>query len=158
MYVGNATATPYAGNPAGQASARAAEANTQQLSMEELKRVAELKATDAKVRAHEMAHVAAGQGVVTSGPTYTYAYGPDGRAYAVGGEVGVDTSPENNPQANIDKGRRIQAAALAPAEPSGQDLRVAAAGRALQAEGVRELARLQREAVASETPRLSVWA
>lgn len=158
MNVGNATATPYAGNPAGQASARAAEANTQQLSVEELKRVAELKATDAKVRAHEMAHVAAGQGVVTSGPTYTYAYGPDGRAYAVGGEVGVDTSPENNPQANIDKGRRIQAAALAPAEPSGQDLRVAAAGRALQAEGVRELARLQREAVASETPRLSVWA
>ncbi len=158
MNVGNATATPYAGSPAGQARARAAEANTQQLSVEELKRVAELKATDAKVRAHEMAHVAAGQGVVTSGPTYTYAYGPDGRAYAVGGEVGVDTSPENNPQANIDKGRRIQAAALAPAEPSGQDLRVAAAGRALQAEGVRELARLQREAVASETPRLSVWA
>ncbi|MFC7408541.1 putative metalloprotease CJM1_0395 family protein [Hydrogenophaga atypica] len=158
MNIGNATATPYPGNTAGQAQARAAQAGTQQLTEAELKRVAELKATDAKVRAHEMAHMAAGQGVVTSGPSYTYAYGPDGRAYAVGGEVGVDTAPEQSPQANIDKGRRIQAAALAPAEPSGQDLRVAAAGRALQAEGVRELARLQRDAVTSETPRLSVWA
>ncbi len=158
MNVGNATATPYPGSTAGLARARAAEADTQQLSEAELKRVAELKATDAKVRAHEMAHMAAGQGVVTSGPSYTLTYGPDGRAYAVAGEVGVDTSAEQDPQANIAKGRRIQAAALAPAEPSGQDLRVAAAGRALQAEGQRELARLQREAVASETPRLSAWA
>lgn len=158
MNVGNATATPYPGHTTGQARARAAEADTQQLSEAELKRVAELKATDAKVRAHEMAHMAAGQGVVTSGPSYTLTYGPDGRAYAVAGEVGVDTSAEQDPQANIAKGRRIQAAALAPAEPSGQDLRVAAAGRALQAEGQRELARLQREAVASETPRLSAWA
>lgn len=158
MNVGPVSATPASGGPPGQARARAAEANPQQLSAAELKRVSELKATDAKVRAHEQAHVAAGQGIVTSGPSYTLTYGPDGRAYAVAGKVGVDTSPEQDPQANIDKGRRIQAAALAPAEPSGQDLRVAAAGRALQAEGVRELARLQREAVASETPRLSVWA
>ena len=112
-FQGFAALTAWFAFTAGQARARAAEANTQQLSVEELKRVAELKATDAKVRAHEMAHMAAGQGVVTSGPSYTYAYGPDGRAYAVGGEVGVDTSPESNPQANIDKGRRIQAAALA---------------------------------------------
>ena len=44
--------------------------------------------------------------------------------------------------------RRIQAAALAPAEPSGQDFRVAAQGRALEAEGRKALAREQREAAA----------
>lgn len=162
MNIGSATttATPFSGGPRTQEGAakantppgpdraRAAEARTQQLSTEELQRVTQLKAIDAKVRAHEMAHVAAGFGVVTGGPTYNMAYGPDGRAYAVGGSVGVDTSAEKDPQANIEKGRRIQAAAMAPAEPSGQDFRVAAQGRALEAEGRKALAREQSEAAA----------
>lgn len=151
-----ASATP------GQDRARAADSRRLPLSTEELQRVTQLKAIDAKVRAHEMAHVAAGFGVVSGGPTYHMAYGPDGRAYAVGGSVAVDTSAEKDPQANIEKGRRIQAAAMAPAEPSGQDFRVAALGRALEAEGRQALAREQRETaagpVANTLPRLSVWA
>ena len=67
--------------------------------------------------------------------------GPDGKQYAVAGEVGVDTSAEAKPQANIDKGQRIQAAALAPADPSPQDHRVAAAGAQLEARGRQELNR-----------------
>ncbi|WP_342129565.1 putative metalloprotease CJM1_0395 family protein [Hydrogenophaga sp. OTU3427] len=188
MAIGSVTPTPYTrppgatgAAPAGQARAQARDQGTQRLTEAELRRVSELKAIDAKVRAHEAAHMAAGFGIVTGGPSYSTVYGPDGRAYAVGGEVGVDTSTEKDPQANIDKGRRIQAAAMAPAEPSGQDFRVAAQGRALEAQGRQALAREQSEAAAallearqaergnpwrapqapavtSDIPRLSVWA
>lgn len=116
------------------------------LTPEQQQRVRELQATEQKVRAHEAAHMAAGSGVVTGGPRYSYTYGPDGRAYAVAGEVSLDMSRERDPQATLEKAQRIQAAALAPADPSPQDLRVAARGRALQAEAQQELAQQQREA------------
>src|SRR5512147_909818 len=92
-----------------------------ELNPAEQRQVTRLKEIDQNVRAHEAAHMRAGHGVVTSGASYTYTYGPDGKAYAVGGEVGVDTSAEAKPQANIDKGQRIVAAALAPSDPSPQD-------------------------------------
>jgi hypothetical protein len=50
--------------------------------------------------------------------------GPDGKQYAVGGEVPIDLSPvSGNPQATVQKAETIQRAALAPADPSGPDLR-----------------------------------
>lgn len=89
--------------------------------------IAELAARDREVRAHEQAHVAAGGELITSGPSYTYQTGPDRRRYAVGGEVGIDTSPvRGDPEATVAKAARIVAAALAPAQPSPQDYRVAA--------------------------------
>lgn len=88
--------------------------------------VSELQARDRDVRAHEAAHVAAGGSLVVSGPSYTYQNGPDGRAYAIGGEVQLDVSPvANNPQATLEKSEQIRRAALAPADPSQQDMRVA---------------------------------
>ncbi len=101
--------------------------------------VAKLKQTDQKVRTHEAAHLAAGNGVVTSGARYEYAVGPDGKRYAIGGEVSIDTGKEEEPRANIDKGERIQRAALAPAEPSSQDYRVAAVGAQMVSDGYRDL-------------------
>ena len=98
-----------------------------------------LKQVDRQVRDHEAAHLHAGAGVVTSGANFSYTYGPDGKQYAVAGEVGIDTSRETRPRDNIDKGRRIQAAALAPADPSSQDYRVAAIGGQLVTEGQRAL-------------------
>lgn len=96
--------------------------------------LAELSARDREVRAHEQAHVAAGGALITSGPSYTYQTGPDRRRYAVGGEVGIDTSPvRGDPEATLDKAARIVAAALAPAQPSAQDYRVA--GQAQQMAG-----------------------
>lgn len=115
-----------------------------ELSAADQRRVAELARIDAEVRAHEQAHISAGRGVVTSGPTYTYTYGPDGKQYAVGGEVGIDTSPEQKPEANIDKGQRIQDAALAPTQPSPQDYQVAAVGSQLEAQGRQDLSLAQR--------------
>lgn len=128
-----------------------------QLTTAEQREVAVLQAIDSAVRAHEQAHIAAGRGVVTSGPNYTYTYGPDGKSYATGGEVGIDTSAEKKPEANIDKGARIQAAALAPKDPSPQDYRVASIGSQLEARGRADLARERIEATspaaAAETTR-----
>lgn len=91
-----------------------------------------LKARDTEVRQHEAAHQAAGGGY-TGVASFTYARGPDGARYAIGGEVSVDSSPiPGKPEATIAKMRIIQQAALAPAEPSAQDQRVAAkAARAI---------------------------
>jgi hypothetical protein len=73
-----------------------------------------------------MAHVAAGGRYITSGANFSYKRGPDGQRYAVAGEVGIDTSPiPGDPEATLRKMRQVKAAALAPANPSSQDLRVA---------------------------------
>jgi len=97
------------------------------LTPEQQAEVQEMKARDREVRAHEQAHMAAGGQYVTHGATYSYEQGPDGQRYATGGEVGIDTSAESgDPEATIRKMQTVRAAALAPAEPSGQDLKVAA--------------------------------
>lgn len=96
-----------------------------ELSDEERQKVDELKARDTEVRAHEQAHAAVG-GKYAGAPSYEYETGPDGKRYAVGGEVSIDVSEEKEPQDTIDKMQVVRAAALAPAEPSAQDLKVAA--------------------------------
>lgn len=68
----------------------------------------------------------AGAGLVTSGASFTYQKGPDGVNYVIGGEVSISTSPGRTPDETIQRARQIRAAALAPADPSGQDRAVAA--------------------------------
>jgi hypothetical protein len=128
------------------------------LTIAEQRQVAELQQIDRNVRAHEQAHISAGRGVVTSAANFSYTYGPDGRRYAVGGEVGVDTSAEKKPEANIDKGMRIQAAALAPKDPSSQDYQVASVGKRLEAQGRNDLAqqKIEEQAAAANPERLRV--
>lgn len=123
------------------------------LTPEQQQQVAELQQIDRTVRAHEQAHLSAGHGVITSAANFSYTYGPDGKRYAVGGEVGIDTSAEKKPEANIDKGIRIQAAALAPKDPSPQDYRVASIGGQLEAQGRSDLSRQQAEERALEAER-----
>lgn len=102
--------------------------------------LAGLKARDQQVRAHEAAHLAAAGGLARGGASYTYQRGPDGVAYAVGGEVSIDTGPvPGNPAATQAKAQQIQAAAMAPADPSAQDRSVAAAASAMAARAQREL-------------------
>lgn len=115
-------------------------ANGEPISDEDLRVVEQLKQRDVEVRAHEQAHVAAGGGHVTSGPSYSYQTGPDGKRYAIGGEVGIDTSMKSgDPEGNLAKAHAIIRAAMAPAEPSGQDFRVAASARAMQARAQQEI-------------------
>ncbi|MCW8906438.1 MAG: putative metalloprotease CJM1_0395 family protein [Sedimenticola sp.] len=86
-----------------------------------------LQSLDRAVRAHEQAHLAVAGHYATSGANLQYRKGPDGRQYAVAGEVSIDTSPvSGDPEATIRKAEVIRRAALAPSNPSGQDRRVAA--------------------------------
>lgn len=127
-----------------------AKGTTITLSPEAQAQVAKLKARDLEVRQHEAAHMAVAGGLVTSGPSYTYQKGPDGVNYAIGGEVGIDTSAGRTPQETIERAQRIQAAALAPAEPSGPDLAVAAQAQQLETQARSELA-LQRATQLKQT-------
>jgi len=96
--------------------------------------IRQLQARDMVVRSHEAAHIAAGGGTITSGASYSYQRGPDGRDYAIGGEVGIDASPvPNDPRATVAKMATVRAAALAPAQPSAQDLSVAASASLAEA-------------------------
>lgn len=111
-----------------------------QLTEEEKQQVEELKARDMEVKAHEQAHIATGGSYVRGGASYDYQTGPDGKKYAVGGEVSIDTSPvQGDPQATINKAQVVIKAALAPAEPSGQDKAVAAQARQMMANARKEL-------------------
>ncbi|WP_395338720.1 putative metalloprotease CJM1_0395 family protein [Ningiella sp. W23] len=89
------------------------------------KKIQELKDRDREVRLHEQAHAAVG-GQYAGAPSYDFETGPDGKQYAVGGEVSIDVSEANKPEDTIDKMQVVRAAALAPAEPSPQDFKVAA--------------------------------
>ncbi len=117
------TATDESQSPAGQ-----------KLTEQEQAQVDELKERDREVRRHEAAHKGAAGGFAKGGPTYSYQQGPDGKRYAVGGEVQIDTSSvPGDPAATIRKMQTIQRAAAAPADPSSQDRAVAAqAARAEQ--------------------------
>lgn len=141
------------GTTAQQASAPArkstrAESGQQQYSAEDQAKIDKLKARDLQVRQHEQAHLAVAGGLATSGASYTYQRGPNGVNYAVGGEVNIDTSPGRTPEETIDKARQIQAAALAPADPSGPDRSVAANAAQMAQKAQAEISAKQQQQVA----------
>lgn len=115
-----------------------------QLSKEEKKQVEELTSRDREVRTHEEAHRAAAGALFRGGPHYDYQTGPDGRRYAVGGRVQIDTSPGKTPEETIKKAQQVQRSALAPAEPSSTDRSVAAKAAKMEADARAEMARAQR--------------
>lgn len=110
----------------------------------EQREVDELKSRDREVRAHEQAHAAVG-GQYAGSPSYEFETGPDGQQYAVGGEVSIDISKESDPSDTLDKMQQVRAAALAPAEPSPQDFRVASEANRIAGEARSELAQQQFE-------------
>ncbi|WP_249975285.1 putative metalloprotease CJM1_0395 family protein [Vreelandella olivaria] len=115
------------------------------LTPEEIQQLEQLKQTDRAVRQHEMAHQTAG-GPYTGGVSYEYEVGPDGKRYAVAGEVPIDYGPiPGDPHATIEKMQTVIAAALAPADPSPKDLQVAAQARQYLLEAKLEAAREQSE-------------
>lgn len=113
-----------------------------ELSEEERAVVEKLKSRDSAVRAHEMAHVAAAGGLAGA-PVYSYQTGPDGRRYAIGGSVSIDTSPERSPEDTIAKAQRIRSAALAPADPSAADRAVASRASRMESQARQAMAREQ---------------
>lgn len=113
-----------------------------ELTDEEKREVDELKKRDAEVRRHEQAHKAAAGQYARGGPTFEYETGPDGKQYAVGGEVSIDTSAvPNDPEATVRKMQTVRRAASAPAEPSAKDRQVASKAAQTEAKARAELAR-----------------
>ncbi|MHA6495084.1 putative metalloprotease CJM1_0395 family protein [Pseudomonas borbori] len=135
------------GEPAAQADkGKEAASNPQAQRLEQLE-VAKLVRLDQEVRTHEQAHAAVG-GRYAGAPSYTYATGPDGKRYAVGGEVSIDSGAiPGNPEATLRKMEVVLRAALAPAEPSAQDLQVAAQAQAQMVQSRADLAAQQRTEV-----------
>jgi hypothetical protein len=103
------------------------------LTPEDKQVVSRLSARDTAVRAHEAAHQAAASGL-GGAASFTYQAGPDGRNYAVGGEVPVSLRPGRTPEETIANAQTVRSAALAPADPSAQDLAVAAQATQMEAE------------------------
>lgn len=93
--------------------------------------IMKLQARDSEVRAHESAHMAAGSGIAGDA-SFTYQKGPDGREYAIGGEVPIDMSTGSNPKETQAKMQKVRAAALAPATPSPQDIKIASTASMLE--------------------------
>jgi len=130
------------------------------LTPEEEQQVRELKKRDQEVRRHEQAHARAA-GPYGGQPQYQYTRGPDGKQYAVSGEVKIDTGEENSPEATVRKMEIVIRAALAPADPSGQDRQVASEAKQKKAEAQAEIraekqeerrAALERQQEASQDP------
>ncbi len=102
--------------------------------------IAKFEARNSEVLAHEASHMAAAGAYARGGASYTYQMGPDGKLYAIGGEVSIDMSPvPGNPRATINKMMAIRSAALSPADPSSQDATVAAAAAQIEAQARAQL-------------------
>jgi len=111
----------------------------EKLSEEDQRRVDELEKIDKKVRIHEQAHLNAAGGYAKGGANYDYVTGPDGKRYANGGHVNIDTSPEKTPEATIRKADIVRKAALAPADPSPSDRQIAADATKMKLDAQKEL-------------------
>ncbi len=111
------------------------------LSSEQQRALIQLQVSDRRVRAHEQAHLSAAGALAQGGTSYSYATGPDGELYVVAGEVQIDSAPiPGNPEATVMKMEQVVRAALAPVDPSSQDLAVAAdaAAKAARAESQKQ--------------------
>lgn len=123
-------------------------ANSIQADLAEQSQIRNLENQDRQVRNHEQAHLAAAGGIAIGAPHFRYTTGPDGKLYAISGDVSIDASEVgNDPQATLRKAETIRKAALAPADPSGQDMRVAAEAAAMALKAASELAQQQTDPI-----------
>ncbi len=131
----HSTAAPHlSGLPQAGGSSRAASAAARlptELTASEKADVTRLQQRDQQVRQEEKAHAAVAGDL--AGPiSYTYQRGPDGRAYAVGGSVGIQASTlSGDPAEAARKAGRLAAAANAATNPSLQDYAAAREAYAL---------------------------
>jgi hypothetical protein len=112
--------------------------NNTELTQDEKLQLNQLKAADTKVRAHEAAHQSGP--AASGGASFTYEKGPDGVMYAVAGEVPVRIQTGSTPQESISNLQGVIATALAPADPSPQDLSVASKARVMLMKAQQEFA------------------
>ncbi|HEY9203979.1 MAG TPA: putative metalloprotease CJM1_0395 family protein [Sulfurimonas sp.] len=124
----------------------AEDSSTEKLSEDEKRLVQDLRSRDAEVRTHEAAHQAAGGGM-TGAASYTYQQGPDGRMYAIGGEVSISIPSGSTPQESMRNAQQAIAAAMAPADPSGQDFAVASSAMVMLMKAQQQLLKETQEGI-----------
>lgn len=122
--------------------------SSDELSQDEKQMVADLQARDSEVHAHEAAHQSGGAS--TGAATYSYQQGPDGKMYAIGGEVSISFQTGSTPQETIANARAVISSALAPASPSGQDMAVASSAMVMMMKAQQQLAREAQEKIAGQ--------
>lgn len=111
----------------------------QSLDPKQEQQLQDLKQRDREVRAHEAAHKNRA-GPYGGATHFSFQIGPDGKRYAIGGEVSIDMSAiPNNPEATLQKAETIRAAALAPKDPSSQDHAIAAKAQQMATEARAEI-------------------
>ncbi|MBI1390040.1 MAG: hypothetical protein GC154_16485 [bacterium] len=134
-----------------QLSSEARSLNGKELSDADKQKVEKLEKRDQHVRNHEQQHKAQA-GAYGGSIQYDYEVGPDGRTYAVGGEVNVDTSREATPEETIAKAQKLKRSADAPSDPSSADRSVASKAQRMEAEARRELNDEKRQDAGLDSP------
>jgi len=84
---------------------------------------------------------------MTGAASYTYQQGPDGKMYAIGGEVSISMRTGSSPEETIANARQIMASAMAAGDPSPQDFSVAASARVMESKAQQQLAKEQQKEV-----------
>ncbi len=111
-----------------------------ELTPEQQQLIEKYKKADREVRAHEQTHLAVPGNLVVSSANLEYVTGLGDVRYVAAGGVQINTSPvSNDPQATLQKAQQIERAALASAQPSPQDHRVAAQTEAMATRASAEL-------------------
>ncbi len=113
--------------------------DSKELSLEEQEAVRQFKQRDREVRSHEQAHLSAAGSLAHGGMRLEFERGPDGKRYATSGNVNISLRRGKNPEETMRLARQAQRAALAPADPSPQDRRVAAKAADMQQDARREI-------------------
>jgi hypothetical protein len=110
----------------------------------------------AQMQEQEQARAAAAAGnLAFRGAVYSYRRGPDGRLYAEASDVSVDTSGvPGDPEATLRKAEQLRRAAMAPGNPSPQDLAIAALAAAMAARARHEIARQEEADKESPAPQI----
>lgn len=116
--------------------------NGVELTMQQVQQVRKLQSIDRNVKAHEAAHQAAGGGLAGAA-SFSYTRGPDNQMYATAGEVPIRMQKGRTPEETIANARQVVAAAMAPADPSPQDYRVAANALKMEFEARAEATKLK---------------
>jgi hypothetical protein len=115
------------------------------LTIEQKLMVGKLEARDTHVRAHEAAHQSAGAS--TGAAHFSYQKGPDGKMYAIGGDVSISYQTGATPQETISNAQTVINAALAPTDPSPQDYAVASSAKVMMMKAEQELSKEQLEKI-----------
>lgn len=114
--------------------------SVENLSTEEQQQLRELERRDQQVRTRDMAFIAAAGGAAGS-YSLQYETGPDGRRYAVGADIKLDTSEGATPEQTLAKARALRAATMSARADSSNDASAAAKAVRMEAEARAQIER-----------------